>query len=195
MDLMKTYLFEMPWWLAAVAIVAAVAVLVVGLLKGNRNLRRIGAVSIVLAVAWLGAGMLVVTPREQAIEATHAIVTAYDAEDWTTLKSHINEFTRFDDYLVGEQIVTAAQQTRGSLNQEGAAISDITAVQDPAGVRVRVTVTSRHAGPIPRLDTLFQFQYVLRNGELMLDRITPMDSEQFSADQLRRHVVSDVRRR
>lgn len=194
MDLLKTYLFETPWWITVAAAVLAAGVFGYGLLKSDPKIRKIGIGAVIVAVLWLAAGLLVTTAREQAIETTRAIVKAYNDEDWPALRTHIDQYTRFDNYLVGEQITDAAERTREALGQEGASVSDISAVQDSAGVRVRVTVTSLHAGPVPRLKTLWQFEYVMRDGELKLDRITPMDSEQFDADEIRRNVRSPVRR-
>lgn len=192
MDQVQQWLFETAWWLVAALAVIALVVTLFALLRKDKALRTAGLVALLVAVGWLLATLLVVTPRERALERTQAIVVAYDAQDWAALRSLIDDQTRFDDWLVGEQIVDAARATRQSLRQQGVSLTDASATQDAAGVRVDIEVVSEQDEIIDRLRTAWRFEYVERGNQWVLDRILPLPTDHLNPEDIRRRVRTNV---
>ena len=177
------------WYLPVAALVLAGIVLLFGLLRRDRAARIAGAVVLALAAVWLVVASLVVTHRESSLAQARAAVEAYDAADWPALDEVIDDDTRFDNDLVGGDIVTAAEATHDTLNHSSVDLATIEAEEAGGRVTVDFEVVSLQGGPVPRLRTAWRFEFVRRDGETVLDRITILPTEQIDPEQIRGRIV------
>ena len=177
------------WYLPVAALVLAGIVLLFGLVRRDKAARAAGAVALALAAIWLIAASVVVTHRESALAQTRAAVEAYDDADWPALDAVIDDDTRFDNDLVGGEIVRAAEATHDALAHSSVDLATIDAEQSGGRVTVDFEVVSLQGGPVPRLRTAWRFEFARRDGQTVLDRITILPTEQIDPEQIRGQIV------
>jgi hypothetical protein len=174
--------------LLAIAGSGAIALLVFGIARGHRGLRRAAAV-VVLAVA-VGAlvSWLVETPREMALRRTEEMVLAYAASDWARLDQLIDADTRFASLLKGHEIVEAAQLTQEALGANPISISRMEAHRDDVGVVVTFRVRTEVPQIMHPITTGWRFDYRRLAGQWRLDRVDPLATEQIDENAILRNV-------
>ena len=182
-------LFASPTWLIAAIALLFVGLLLFGLFRGRKPLILAGGIALLLCAGWLAAALLVETPSEWALADAEAIATSYGDGDWTDFDARIDDSTRLEDFLVGEQIRTAARATRSAYGQTSVSVAEATAARDAVGVRVTLEVVSLQPGPPPRMRSAWQFDYRKSGDAWVLDRITILPTEQIDPDEIRSRII------
>ena len=192
MQSLKQVLFELPWWVAGVLLIAAVLLCLFALARQQKTLLKVAAVLVGVMTIWLVLTLTITTHREAAIARTNTIVEAYDNDDWATLGNEIDELTAFNGWLMGDQIVDAARSTKPTLRQTEVRITKIESAEDAAGIRVDIDVISVIDGPVSRLPTSWRFEYVVRDGTLFLSKIDPLPNDYLQVDDVIDRVQSPI---
>lgn len=187
------WLFAAPWWLLATAGAAAAALVAYGLAKPASRLRRISLIAVLVLVAWVVAGILVQTPTERAVSRTTALVRAYEAADWKRLTELIDDETRFDGMLVGQEIVEAAKLTHEAIGQHPITISQVASRADDLGVVVSLRIRSESSQSVHPFSTAWKFDYRRLGEQWRLDRIEFVPTEGSDASLVRRNVRMPAR--
>ncbi len=188
MDALNDWLFAPPIWAPFALAASAVAALLVGLTRGNKTARNGGMVLVVAAAGWMAASALVDTWPEAAEKQARELVDAYDKADWPAMRQLVDRDTRLEN-LAGDTLVLAAQLTHENLGHKELDMKQVTAEKDLAGVRVQFNVTSFQNAETSRVTTAWQFDYVVRDGKLMLKTIEPLTSLLVDADTIRGRIV------
>ncbi len=193
MDSLVQWTFASPVWLIAAFAVLFAGVLLVGLVRGRKPLMLAGGVLLLLCGGWLAASVLVETPQEWALADAEQIAASYGDADWEQFDTHIDDATRFEDWMTGPEIRAAARATHRTLGHESVTVADSTVERDAVGIQVTLEVVSLQGGPVPRLRTAWRFEYVQRGDVWTLDRITPLATEQIDPADIRSRIIRGAR--
>jgi len=102
-------IFEHPWCLLIISVVAAFAVWVVGCLRTAKKLRLLWLVPILLAVAAFGVDRLVTTDREKITAVIKTATQAVEDEDAAAIEAVVSEDYRDSFHHNKKQMMRAMQ--------------------------------------------------------------------------------------
>lgn len=189
MDNISQWLFAAPWWVLAIAFAAALALLFVSLSRTEKRLRQAAVLVLLLVLIWAVVGLVVETPVEEVRGRTVEMIEAYEQTDWERLSQLVDEETRFSTMLRGQEIVDAAKLTHDALQHGEITVSSVETQRDGLGILVIVRVTSEQQNQwVPRLTTLWKFDYRKYGGEWQLERVEPMATEHLDPVNILRNV-------
>ena len=182
------WLFNAPWWLLAAAGAVAVGFLLYALARTDKRLTRAAIGAIVLAALWAILTLTVSTPLEQSRARTVGLVEAYEARDWTRFGSLLDEETRFNNQLKGQEITEAAQLTHENLRTGSIRITDVEERRDGAAILIDVRIISEMESAYRSVPTAWRFSFHERGSGWKLEHIDPMPTEQVDLPTILQHV-------
>lgn len=150
---METWLFEAPWWLLTLIAITAVALLVSGNNRQQKNLKVAGLVVFLGGIGLWAMSYFVDTPREICQRLTRNWVTAVVAKDSSTLESLLHSKANLARWN-HEDIVYGATKYAEDYGLQSATVTSMKGEQDAAGVTVTLSILSKHNAKMAVYDTV-----------------------------------------
>lgn len=145
---MTDLLFDVPWWLPTLLVIAGIAIWVRGNRRQERRPIAIGIGLIVLAVGWSLLSYFVDTPKETCQKQTRQFVQAVVDRDWNAFNTLCG--SDLDFKMMGnswrmegrDEIVSMVKGEVEHIGLKSAHVSDTKASQDGNTITVSMTVWS-----------------------------------------------------
>jgi hypothetical protein len=180
-------LFETPWWLLTLVAIVAIALLVSGNNRQQKQLKLAGFIVLVLGIALAAVSIFVDTPREKAVKGTRAFVHAVVARDQNAMRSILHP----NASLLGwnkEDIVYGAKQYAEDYGLKDALITHCDGVQTDTLVTVDLSVISQHTGgkmPYDTFNTSWQITWLDTGTGWMMKDLRPIQIGNIDAQGLK----------
>ena len=86
---MNEFIFAAPIWMLLTMLGVAVALVGYGFFRGDRTVRMLGLVVLLVSAVWLLASLLVETKIERVVRRSRELVSAVDRKDWDSLGQYL----------------------------------------------------------------------------------------------------------
>jgi hypothetical protein len=189
---MRDLLFNVPWWIPAVLVIAGVILWVSGNRRQHDRMRTIGWTLMLLAVAWATVSYLVDTPKEKCLKLTREFIQSVVDRKWSTLNSLMEpdaDFTFVGSSwrIDGRQAIDeAVKPDVDQIGLKGAHATSTEATEQDDAVVVRCTIWSEQEMSMGRpLDSTWEFEWRQTGGGWMLHEIRGIQVANISPDELR----------
>lgn len=192
---MYDLLFDVPWWIPTVLVIAGIALWVSGNRRRNANLRTVGLVLVVVAAVWAGISFLVETPKEKCQKQTRALVAAVVGRDWSKFDSLLDPSADFRlagsswDISGREALETAVKEDVDRVGVKSARITDIRAERHGDTVTVSITVWSDQSETMDQpIDSDWETDWRETGGRWLLRQIRAVRVANLSSEEIRRQL-------
>lgn len=179
------YLLELPWWITLAGLGMAIGVWIYGNNRLQKKIKLVGVGLFLLTIIFTLISRAIDTPREQAVERTHEIVSAVDAQEWEKFQSLLNSTTMIGQTRGAAEIRRIVEQGWNRAGFKRAKIIHAESVRSGDLITVYITIFSE--GAVPGRSE-WQLDYERRREGLLLARarVTGMDGGSGGAEMVMR---------
>ncbi|MCC7351970.1 MAG: nuclear transport factor 2 family protein [Phycisphaerales bacterium] len=189
---MRELLFDTPWWLPAMILLAGAALFITSNSRRQFRLRTIGLGVVVVGMALMAVSYFVDTPAEKCLKNTRALIAAFQQKDWTTFQSLLDPRasvainSSITIYSNREDIVQAARRAQEMYQFTTARVLGTEAVQRDSLITVTLTLYTDQQATMGRpFTSTWKFEWQDFGKGWTLWRITALRIAERPADQLR----------
>jgi hypothetical protein len=150
---MSDYLFDTPWWLLTLLVVAGVSLFLFGNARLDKALQRVGLAIIGVAILLCITSWLVDTPKEKVIRNTKAFVKAVVARDTKTLDKLLSPRVSIGTWDK-TAILEGAKSYADQFGLKAAHISGMAISDNDNLIVVHIAVFSEHDSPMVPISTI-----------------------------------------
>ncbi|HXE51501.1 MAG TPA: hypothetical protein VN541_00710 [Tepidisphaeraceae bacterium] len=189
---MRDLLFNVPWWIPTILLIAGVILWVSGNRRQHDRTRTIGWALMLLALVWATVSYLVDTPKEKCLKLTREFIQSVVDRKWSTFDSLMEPDVDFNFVdspwrIDGRQAIDDA--VKGDVDQiglKGAHATSTEATEQNETVVVRCTVWSDQEMSMGRpLDSKWEFEWRQSNGRWLIRQIRGVQVANLSPDEIR----------
>ena len=139
--------FNAPWWLPAVLVVAGLVLLIAGSRRIDKTLKLAGLAAIGLAILVLLLSWAVQTDINRAEKQTRQLIATVDSRDWTTMKSLLSDVVscRISEncaYRNSQELVKATEMAVNSVGVRSVRLSAMESSRAGGVISVSITVAA-----------------------------------------------------
>ncbi|MBC8106816.1 MAG: hypothetical protein H7Z14_09525 [Anaerolineae bacterium] len=186
---MKDFLFDAPLWILCILVAAGVAIWWAGNNRTDKPLKRVGLSVLVAGIALALTSYFFDTDAEKVTRKTERLVAAVNARDWKTFESILDPQTRFTIYRNRDDIVKGAKESADAIGLKSARITGMTVDKKDTVISIDLRALSEQdrTGGRP-IVTDWRFDWQNLGTGWKLTTITPLKSEQVSAEEIQRNL-------
>lgn len=175
---MSQALANIPWWVAAVVMLAGAVVMVHGNRRGQAGVRSWGLVGISLGILLLALPFLIDTDAERMRRRTQQIISDVSRQDWPGLKSMLDNQTRVDfagqrtNVRGAEAIRASTEAAAEQVGLKSVVMYSVKIEQEEGLIMVTFSAASTQEGTQDRpYPSSWEFDWRQRGNDWYLDEI------------------------
>ena len=170
---MTSLLFNAPYWLLALLVLVAVALIFTGLRRQQGQLRIAGIALIALAALLLVLRLTVMTDEKRVERDARSLVEAVGHNNWTTAARHLEHARLLE--LEDGALAARAQSICKLYGLTGIKVNALEVRREPNVITVTLSLTSQHSGQFAdSVPSNWVFEYQKQGKEWTLMQIVPV---------------------